>query len=601
MDRWTNNFYKQQSGGVVAGDGVVESRGHQGSLTANSRRRRSSHGRIEGRKVAHLWVFRVVHLTEVTLKSFVERQGIQVFNVEQVSHREAAYKSFLLTVDERDAVTLLQRTFWPGLVACRLWHDRGDGRRGDAFSRRSARGTRTVLEALDSQVGGGQQKGRDGSFHTHTNTYRSTRYESPPCKERHRTITQVGSGLKSNNRERKYEEKKGKYNNGLRKDNKNNSDKEGKGDNSNKLVGISKLGSKTKTTIGKSDKSVKSKETKPKDNKEKVDKNKIKRKEKHIGEKVSRRNKEPDKGGKTAGYKKREVSRVSDRATDRGDVNKRSKDKHNENKKPPDDKDKMQAKSAEHKGYKRHVGDNETVDKQYDEKYTHDERGNMRKKIDKQRGSTTQHVKGKHWNQGPETHDHPRKDGSVRTSMDTHYSKNPNKSVVQDTTDVNSIEKEKTEYPNWVMSLSTLLILSSEEVVYKLLGPDYDELLGQEDIADDELFLGVKVLAHSARAKSSQDDLIRLLNKIWQPHIINLIKTFSVTVERRYPERAERYFWDLAEFLDLCIVSSVFIEGMCGLLSTCVSEVLALNYKSYVSDDLVKVYRRMQEKCGRLS
>lgn len=153
MNRWTNHYYDQNNiavtpevpgGGKGGGIGVSRHQRHQvpdvaaSATSARTRRSHSSYLR-SGIKVAELWVFRVVHLTEVTLKSFIERQGIEVLDIEQVSHKEAAYKSFMVTVEKKDAAQLLHRTYWPGLVSCKLWSESGEGRRTAILSRRAAR------------------------------------------------------------------------------------------------------------------------------------------------------------------------------------------------------------------------------------------------------------------------------------------------------------------------------------------------------------------------------------------------------------------------------------------------------------------------------
>lgn len=155
---------------------------------------------------------------------------------------------------------------------------------------------------------------------------------------------------------------------------------------------------------------------------------------------------------------------------------------------------------------------------------------------------------------------------------------------------------EASKQPNWVVLLSGLLIISPEEAVDHLLGSEYDGLLAREVVSDDELFIGMKVLAHASRSNTDPNKLKMLTYKIWQPHIIELIKAFSVTVEKYYPDRAERYFWDLAEFLDIYISQKLQIDKVPNLVSACLSEVLVLSYKSYVSEELVNIYRKMQGK-----
>lgn len=156
--------------------------------------------------------------------------------------------------------------------------------------------------------------------------------------------------------------------------------------------------------------------------------------------------------------------------------------------------------------------------------------------------------------------------------------------------------KPKETQSTWLRPMQTLLRMSSEEALKRLLGPQFDGLIIQENISDRELFLGVRLLAHCARADVSPNMHQSLVYRICQPQIITLIKEFTRTVEERYKERAESYFWHLGEFLDLYIVHNIFLQGMLSLFTTCLSKILALSYRQYVSADLVKVYRGMHSK-----
>lgn len=156
-----------------------------------------------------------------------------------------------------------------------------------------------------------------------------------------------------------------------------------------------------------------------------------------------------------------------------------------------------------------------------------------------------------------------------------------------------SFSTPKDAHSSWFKPMQALLRVSSEEALGRLLGPDFERLVIQENISDEELFLGVRVLAHCARADVGPNMQQNLVYMICQPQIITLIKEFTRTVEEKYKERAESYFWHLGEFLDLYIVHNIFLQGMLSLFTTCLSKVLALSYRNYVSQDLVKVYRGM--------
>lgn len=159
-----------------------------------------------------------------------------------------------------------------------------------------------------------------------------------------------------------------------------------------------------------------------------------------------------------------------------------------------------------------------------------------------------------------------------------------------------NFSKPKETQSNWLRPMQALLKVSSEEAMERLLGPEFDGLIIQENISDRELFLGVRLLAHCARADVGPTMQQNLVFRICQPQIITLIKEFTRTVEEKYKERAESYFWHLGEFLDLYIVHEIFLQGMLSLFTTCLSKILALSYRRYVSVDLVKVYRGMHSK-----
>lgn len=159
-----------------------------------------------------------------------------------------------------------------------------------------------------------------------------------------------------------------------------------------------------------------------------------------------------------------------------------------------------------------------------------------------------------------------------------------------------AINKPQVRPSSWITPLRGLLSVPSEEALTRLLGPDFDRLLTQYNLIDEEIFLGVRVLAHCARADGGPKKLQQLVYKICQPQVVSLIKEFTRTVEEKYKARAESYFWDLGEFLDVYIVQNIFLQGMLSLFTTCLSKILALNYRKYVSDDLVKVYRGMHTK-----
>ncbi|XP_071521114.1 uncharacterized protein [Panulirus ornatus] len=586
MNSWANNNYKreaQAAGGERLAVGKKTSHhAHDVGVTPGvNRRRRSGQMKAVGEEVAHLWVFRVVHLTKVTLKSFIERQGIQVLDIHQVSHKESAHKSFLVTVNQSDAPTLLYRTFWPGLVSCKMWYERGNVRRATIFSRRSSRDPHATTHAKDGEAMVGERRNL---------TLDHSRKQVPldlGHKETHTTLPHPDSTVHDN---QTINERKDKDNN------KSNvktvrTEKVAPNKRSNvkenvRRVGDAKPGGRKNSTSEKRDKNATNKGNKLNNGKKKVTKNAGKRKDKRSGDKDRgiKRNADVSKGQDGGDvYQKKERLVVLEKDKENiGDNtvyqhNTVSQHRYNEGKRQTVGQGRSRENMSDR--IKRDNVEVVKTGRQVDDKAVDKgkKRRHMTQKYDSSGG---QHRTGQPVSQVPDlpalTHDDP-----------SHYPA---------TSEPAAMSSDKgVKQPSWVLSLSKLLILSSEEVVARLLSPEYDGLLSQDSITDDELFLGVKVLAHSVRSRSGPDHLRRLLRKIWQPHVISLVKTFSVTVEMQYPERAERYFWDLAKFLDLYIVYDMDIDGMPSLFTTCLSEVLALSYRSRVSDDLVKVYRGMQE------
>ncbi|XP_069157719.1 micronuclear linker histone polyprotein-like [Procambarus clarkii] len=794
MNRWTNNYYTQRSQGGVLEERYPRPLGTS-SLSAVSHQRPFTEARSRSDAVSYLWVFRVVHLTAITLRSFIERQGIPVLNIQQVSHRESKYKSFLVTVKEEDASALLHRTFWPGLVSCRLWYNSADRWRGRPLTTRASRGpttahhrrervsdtdelldddkrrqrgsgrrpsttgTRQVVDdqllrgssrrptgiskVVDDQFQRGSsrqptgvnkvvddhfQRGSSrrqagtskvvddhfqrGSSRRPTGTSKVVDDQFQRGNSRQPTVTskvvddqfqrgnsrqptvtskvvddqfqrgnsrrptgkskviddqfQRGNSRRPTGTSKVVDDQFQRGNNRRPTGTSKVVDDQFQRGNNRRPTGTSKViddqfqrgNNRRPTAIDRrqevlptasahiplhSDNNSRRREENDKQlhnnyydifrNDEKVNKDKSKVKTSNNlrvdGAKSGiRKTRTASSGRNTHQENRRHEGREAPakgkhKAGSEGDERSPDHEKKNEKfelrKEPVKGKEKFEQKNKE-------LGrDNPERSTSYRNQRNVDvedvERSRRtagravtgravtgravtgravtgRAVTGKRNVTKTKHVNSQNWNHGPRPRDAPRKNTSKRMTGNPKHSS----TIAVINNEVNKGTEEPVQsYTNWLVPLSTLLILSSEEVVARLLGPHYDQLLTQNDISDDELFLGIKVLAHASRAKCSSVIMRRLLHKIWQPPIINLIKTFSVTVERRYPERAERYFWDLAEFLDAYITNDMSINGMPSLFSTCLSEVLALSYKSYVGDNLVKVYKKMQDQVAKSS
>ncbi|XP_045126746.1 uncharacterized protein LOC123513565 [Portunus trituberculatus] len=521
MNRWSNNYYTQSSN--------KDRRSHaKPSAPALSRSRRVSLAKTGSNGHVTLCVFRVAYLTQLTLKSHIESQGVQVLNIEQVSLRGAGYKSFAVTVKEKDAPKLLDRSFWPGLVSCRPLQD-ADPWHNDVFSRRLAREPHRHDSHSEKSPCHSRRVSRVGDT-------RPGYVEDEP-----RTVQAAGA------RPQNIIEKKAKVNNKTNPNRIKNSERQNDKELHKPLKErkqITTNDKRPKTTTHKGNKSVK------------LPTNTIRTKCKNSDENSL---KEHVVVNKAAHRKTQTVAQRSSRTRKpylvNSSVSKNRKAKS-------DTRSRKTSNKNEGKSNSKMIND---------------------ARIQPEKSSV---------NSVPSS--------QVSPHHMTFTSSKKYKNVNSNTNDAHdskyTVNKPQARQSSWTTPLRRLLSVSSEEALRRLLGPDYDRLLTQYDLTDQEIFLGVRVLAHSARADGGPKRLEQLVYKICQPQVVSLIKEFTRTVEEKYKARAERYFWDLGEFLDLYIVHNIFLQGMLSLFTTCLSKILALNYRKYVSDDLVKVYRGMHAK-----
>ncbi|MPC46025.1 hypothetical protein E2C01_039733 [Portunus trituberculatus] len=451
MNRWSNNYYTQSSN--------KDRRSHaKPSAPALSRSRRVSLAKTGSNGHVTLCVFRVAYLTQLTLKSHIESQGVQVLNIEQVSLRGAGYKSFAVTVKEKDAPKLLDRSFWPEKSPC---HSRRVSRVGDTRPGYVEDEPRTV------QAAGARPQNiieKKAKVNNKTNPNRIKNSERQNDKELHKPL-----------KERKQ---------------------------------ITTNDKRPKTTTHKGNKSVK------------LPTNTIRTKCKNSDENSL---KEHVVVNKAAHRKTQTVAQRSSRTRKpylvNSSVSKNRKAKS-------DTRSRKTSNKNEGKSNSKMIND---------------------ARIQPEKSSV---------NSVPSS--------QVSPHHMTFTSSKKYKNVNSNTNDAHdskyTVNKPQARQSSWTTPLRRLLSVSSEEALRRLLGPDYDRLLTQYDLTDQEIFLGVRVLAHSARADGGPKRLEQLVYKICQPQVVSLIKEFTRTVEEKYKARAERYFWDLGEFLDLYIVHNIFLQ-----------------------------------------
>ena len=71
----------------------------------------------------HIWVSRVHRGTTETLSTFIEKQQVKVFYNEKVSHENAKFSSFKISISKNDLSKVLDDSFWPQGVQCQPWRE----------------------------------------------------------------------------------------------------------------------------------------------------------------------------------------------------------------------------------------------------------------------------------------------------------------------------------------------------------------------------------------------------------------------------------------------------------------------------------------------
>lgn len=92
----------------------------------------------------HIWVSRIQRGTADTLSDFIENQNVKVFHSEKVSHVDAKFSSFKISISKNDLAKVLQDSFWPQGVQCQPWHEhtrRSAARRPDTGSNNTSPST----------------------------------------------------------------------------------------------------------------------------------------------------------------------------------------------------------------------------------------------------------------------------------------------------------------------------------------------------------------------------------------------------------------------------------------------------------------------------
>ena len=75
----------------------------------------------------HIWVSRVKRGDASVLNNFIMKRQIKVFYIEKVSHDNAKFNSFKISIAKNDVPNVLKDSFWPASVQCQIW--RGPAKR----------------------------------------------------------------------------------------------------------------------------------------------------------------------------------------------------------------------------------------------------------------------------------------------------------------------------------------------------------------------------------------------------------------------------------------------------------------------------------------
>ena len=74
--------------------------------------------------VRQIWVSRLTSGSNQRVKEYIENRNVKVLNIEKVSHNEAKYSSYKVTISVADKNNVFDQLFWPTGVKCQWWYDR---------------------------------------------------------------------------------------------------------------------------------------------------------------------------------------------------------------------------------------------------------------------------------------------------------------------------------------------------------------------------------------------------------------------------------------------------------------------------------------------
>ena len=90
------------------------------------RRRRASNNGFRGAPIPtrNLWISRVANGESNDIKQYMVDKGVTAHEIVKVSHEEATFKSYKITISVKDIKHALHNNFWPEGVNCKFWKEK---------------------------------------------------------------------------------------------------------------------------------------------------------------------------------------------------------------------------------------------------------------------------------------------------------------------------------------------------------------------------------------------------------------------------------------------------------------------------------------------
>ncbi|KAK4316795.1 hypothetical protein Pmani_012053 [Petrolisthes manimaculis] len=154
-------------------------------------------------------------------------------------------------------------------------------------------------------------------------------------------------------------------------------------------------------------------------------------------------------------------------------------------------------------------------------------------------------------------------------------------------------------HPMGYKALESLASQTPDLIVLELLRTHsgFCLLLEHEDISPDKFDLLVKVLAEATHSQSNKEALYELFNKIMEMNFVDKLAMHSVTIKRRYPERANSFFKDVLTFLTATAhaMTTIAIDKLPNSIDIIQSSLSGIiPSKDNVNDNMVSQYEELQ-------